>query len=239
MGRRAKAKESQEYDRELADLPEPLRRREFMMRVEAVIFAASKPVMRETLSAIIGSDCNLDLLIADISEELLARPYELVEVAGGYQHRTRAPYGGVIRASGTVATPAIDLAPLEKLVLTAIAYFQPVTRMQVADILGKPISRDAIAALRSFGLIATGPRSPQPGAPYTYVTTPAFLSLAGLASLRDLPNLDRLEEAGLLGKAPLPDELRDALGIRDEVADEQGTGSEAEEHEFRVALSED
>ena len=69
MGRRAKPK-SQEFDRELADLPAPLRRREFMMRVEAVIFAASKPVMRETLAALIGSDCNLDLLIADIRDEL-------------------------------------------------------------------------------------------------------------------------------------------------------------------------
>jgi hypothetical protein len=48
MGRRAKAKESQEYDREVADLPEPLRRREFMMRVEAVIYAATRPVQRET-----------------------------------------------------------------------------------------------------------------------------------------------------------------------------------------------
>jgi hypothetical protein len=103
----------------------------------------------------------------------------------------------------------------------AIGYFQPVTRMGVADLLGKPISRDVIGALRSFDLIATGPRSPQPGAPYTYVTTPAFLSLAGLASLRDLADLDRLEEAGLLGKAPLPEELRDALGIRDEAAGEQ------------------
>jgi hypothetical protein len=31
-------------------------------------------------------------------------------------------------------------------------------------------------------LIATGPRSPQPGAPHTYVTTPAFLTLWGLAN---------------------------------------------------------
>jgi segregation and condensation protein B len=45
------------------------------------------------------------------------------------------------------------------------------------------------------------------------VTTSAFLALLGLASLRDLPDLDRLEEAGLLGKRPLPDELRGALGL--------------------------
>ena len=77
-----------------------------------------------------------------------------------------------------------------------------------------------IGTLRRADLIATGPRSPQPGAPYTYVTTPAFLSLWGLASLRDLPDLDRLEDAGLLGTAPLPDDLRRALGISDDANEE-------------------
>jgi segregation and condensation protein B len=226
MGRRAKPKG--DFDRELSDLPAPLRRREYMMRVEAVIFAASRPVPRETLSALIGSDCNLDHLIADIRDELRSRPYELVEVAGGYQHRTRPLYGAAIAASGVVAAPAVELSPLEQLVLTAVAYFQPVTRMGVADILGKPVGRDAIAALRSTGFVATGPRSPQPGAPYTYVTTPAFLDLAGLPSLRDLPDLDRLEAAGLLGTAPLPEELRRALGIIDD-AEDKAAGNEAGE----------
>jgi segregation and condensation protein B len=230
MGRRAKPKI--DLDRELADLPASMRRREFMMRVEAVIFAASRPVQRETLAALIGRDCHLDSLIADIRDELTARPYELVEVSGGYQYRTRHALAEVIRASGTVAPPPVALSPMERLVLTAIAYFQPVTRMQIADILGKPVSRDAIAALRSFGLIATGPRSPQPGAPYTYVTTPAFLELSGLASLRDLPDLDRLEAAGLFGRAPLPDELRSALGIIYDAEDEDARDSAAPEDDI-------
>jgi segregation and condensation protein B len=225
MGRRARPKLG--FDRELSDLPASARWREYMMRVEAVIFAASQPVSRETLSAIIGSDCNLDLIIADIRDELRSRPYELVEVAGGFQHRTRHAYAEVIRASGAVASKGVDLTALEKLVLTAMAYFQPVTRAGVADILCRNISRDVIAALRSAGLVATGPRSPQPGAPHTYVTTAAFLTLWGLASLRDLPDLARLEEAGLLGKAPLPEELRGALGIRDD--DEDGAEIEADE----------
>ena len=87
MGRRARPRPG--FDRDLSDLPAPLRWREYMMRVEAVIFAASQPVSRETLSALIGGDCNLDLLIADIRDELRSRPYELVDVAGGFQHRTR------------------------------------------------------------------------------------------------------------------------------------------------------
>ena len=190
------------------------------MRIEAVIFAASQPVSRETLCAVIGSDCHLDLLIDDIRDELKSRPYELVEVADGFQLRTRRGYGEVIRASGAVASKGLDLTPLEKLVLTAVAYFQPVTRAGLADILCRHISRDAIAGLRAADLIATGPRSPQPGAPHTYVTTAAFLALWGLPSLRDLPDLDRLEGAGLLGRAQLPDELRGALGIMDDNEDD-------------------
>jgi len=43
-------------------------------------------------------------------------------------------------------------------VLTAVAYFQPITRAGLGDILGRKISRDVIAALRSAGLVATGPQ---------------------------------------------------------------------------------
>jgi segregation and condensation protein B len=88
--------------------------------------------------------------------------------------------------------------------------------------LGRNISRDVIAALRGGELIATGPRSPQPGAP-------AFLGPWGLASLRDLPDPDRLEEAGLLGKPPTPEELRGALGIRDDDEGEDGAEIDADE----------
>jgi len=146
-------------------------------------------------------------------------PTRFVDVAGGFQLRTRRGYGEVIRASGAVATKGLDLTPLEKLVLTAVAY-QPVTRAGLGDILGRIISRDVIAALRGAALIATGPRSPQPGAPHTYVTTPAFLTVWGLPSLRDLPDLDRLEEAGVLGTAPLPGDLRGALGLAGNDEDE-------------------
>jgi segregation and condensation protein B len=89
MGR---AKPKIDFDRALSDLPQPLRWREYMMRVEAVIFAASQPVSRETLSAVIGSDCNFDLLIADIRDELRSRPYELVDVA-----RVPAPNAACLR----------------------------------------------------------------------------------------------------------------------------------------------
>jgi chromosome segregation and condensation protein ScpB len=65
------------------------------------------------------------------------------------------------------------------------------------------VSRDLIGILRGQELIASGPRSPQPGAPYTYVTTKNFLSQFGLDSLRQLPDFEALEYAGLLSKEKL------------------------------------
>ena len=158
-------------DTELAHLPPDLRWREWMGRVEAVIFAASQPVTRETLARIVGRDCSLELIIDDIREELRGRPYELVAVAGGWQHRTRPAYAEIIRAATGQGDSVRALSQNETLVLAAIAYYQPITRSELSAFFGKEVSRDLIASLRSLGVIASGPRSPQPGAPYTYVTT--------------------------------------------------------------------
>ena len=82
-------RESQEpLDVELADLPAAARWREWMMRVEAAIFASAKPVPREALVRVVGQDCRFDDLIADLIHELRGRPYDLVQVAGGYALRT-------------------------------------------------------------------------------------------------------------------------------------------------------
>jgi chromosome segregation and condensation protein ScpB len=173
-----------------------------MNRVEAIIFAAAEPVGRETLAGVVGRHCSIDLLIDDIREELRGRPYDLVAVAGGWKHLTRPAYADAIRvASG--AEPAAELTQSEALVLMVIACFQPITRAELSSFFGREISRDLIGALRGAGLIASGPRAPQPGAPYTYVTTKEFLLAFGLDTLRDLPDFEALEEAGLLSKEKL------------------------------------
>jgi len=188
-------------DRELGDLPQELRWREWMMRVEAVIFASAEPVTREALARVVGEDCSIDLLIEDLREELRSRPYELVSVAGGWQHRTRVAYAAAIQASSApTRSAAAVLSEFESMVLMAIAYSQPVTRSELAKIFGKEVSRDTISALRGAGFISSGPRSPTPGAPYTYVTTKHFLSAFGLQTLRDLPDMEALEDAGLLSR---------------------------------------
>jgi len=191
------------FDRELDHLPPDARWREWMHRIEATIFAASEPVDRETLAKIVGKSCSIDLLIDDIREELRGRPYDLVSVAGGWKHLTRPAYADAIRAAVGGGGKMTDLTQSEVLVLMCIAYFQPITRAELSSFFGKEISRDLIGHLRGAGLIASGPRSPTPGAPYTYVTTKDFLLEFGLGTLRDLPDIEALEDAGLLSKEKL------------------------------------
>ncbi|MDQ0305008.1 SMC-Scp complex subunit ScpB [Ancylobacter polymorphus] len=198
MARRARAK--QDLDTELADLPPELRWREWMGRVEAVIFASPEPVGREMLARVVGRDCNLDLIIDDIRGELRGRPYELVSVAGGWQHRTRKGFADAIRTATGLGAETKPLSQSDALILMCIAYFQPITRAELGQFFGKEVRRDIIGHLRGLGFIAAGPRSPTPGAPYTYVTTPAFLSHFGFDTLRDLPDMEALEDAGLLSK---------------------------------------
>ena len=191
-------KSSEPLDTELADLPQALRWREWMARVEAVLFASAEPVPREVLARVVGRDCALDLLIEDISAQLADRPYEIARIAGSWQFRTRPQHAAAIRAASGEGEAARDLTQNEALVLTIIAYMQPVTRGAISRLTGREISRDLIARLHRQDLIARGPRSPEPGAPYTYVTTPGFLVQFGLETLRDLPDLEALEDAGLL-----------------------------------------
>ncbi|MER9889120.1 SMC-Scp complex subunit ScpB [Mesorhizobium sp. M0114] len=191
------------FDRDLDHLPAEVRWREWMNRVEATIFAASEPVTRDTLARIVGKSCNIELLIDDIREELRGRPYDLVAVAGGWKHVTRPAYADAIRTAVGASERTLDLSQSEVLTLMTIAYFQPITRAELSSFFGKEISRGLIGNLRGFGLIASGPRSPTPGAPYTYVTTKAFLLEFGLDTLRDLPDFEALEDAGLLSKEKL------------------------------------
>lgn len=186
-----------DFDRELLDLPPDLRWREWMRRIEAVLFASASQVSREDLARVVGQGASVDLLVDDLAADLEGRAFEVVRVSDGWTMRTRAAYGAAIRAAADVGAQDLDLRPFDVAVLAAIAYHQPITRDGLKDIFGKEISRDLIGRLHARGLIGTGPRAPRRGAPYTFVTTEQFLMAFDLQSLQDLPDQEQLEDAGI------------------------------------------
>ena len=193
----AKDRSDPNLDRELSDLPPELRWREWMCRIEAVLFASASPVAREDLARVVGQGASVDLLIEDLSADLEGRSFEISEVSGGWMFRTRPAFAPAIRAAADVGDQALDLSEFDVAVLAAIAYHQPVARDGLKDIFGKEISRDLIGRLHARGLIGTGPRAPKRGAPYTFVTTEQFLVAFDLESLQDLPDREQLLDAGM------------------------------------------
>jgi segregation and condensation protein B len=218
--RRRRQEGDEPLDVELLDLPPAARWREWMLRVEAAIFASPKPVPREALVRVVGLDCRFDDLIVDLIHELRGRPYDLVQVAGGYALRTKTRFAPAIRAvhPDRRGDAVGELTKTETFALTAIAYLQPVTRGEISKLAGREISRDVMAALKRHGLIDGAIRAPQPGAPFAYVTTRTFLEAFGFATLRDLPDLEPLK-AFLPQMGQREDDLDSALGLSDEEKD--------------------
>ncbi|WP_298937426.1 SMC-Scp complex subunit ScpB [uncultured Ruegeria sp.] len=189
--KRNPAEEAREvFDRELGEVPQELRWREWMGRIEAVLFASASPVGRDDLARVVGQGVSVEMLIEDIQAELTGRPYELAEVSGGWMFRTKTQFADAIKAAADLGDQSLAFTEMEMGVLCAIAYHQPIDRAGLKDIFGKEVNRDLLARLRFKDLIASGPRSPRPGAPHTFVTTETFLVTFDLQTLRDLPELN-------------------------------------------------
>jgi len=191
------AKEQAPLDTELEDLPPELRWRTWIGRIEAVLFASSKPVPREALQKVVGQGASVELLIEDLRVALAERSFEIASVADAWIMRSRKQYAETIRAAADLGDQGMEFTGYEMAVLATIAYQQPISRAELKDVFGKDINRDLIGRLYAKELIATGPRSPKRGAPYTYVTTREFLVAFDLQSLRDLPDQEMLQDSGL------------------------------------------
>ena len=132
--------------------------------------------------------------------------------------RTKPRFATALRGAGADGmrdAGAPELTPTQLLAVTVIAYLQPATRAQISQLAGRDISRDVIGALKRHGLIDASLRAPEPGAPFAYVTTGKFLEVFGLASLRELPDVERLEEEELLRKPREEIDLDGAIGLGD------------------------
>ncbi|MEI4235160.1 SMC-Scp complex subunit ScpB [Roseovarius sp. D22-M7] len=184
-------------DRDLADLPPEGRWRAWICRIEAVLFASAGPVSRADLARVVGQGISIDLLIADLAVDLAERPYEVARVGDGWMLRTKAAYAPAIHAAADAGGQDLDLREFDFAVLATIAWHQPITLAELKEIFGREVGRDLISRLHARDLIATGPRAPRRGAPYTFVTTETFLAAFDLQSLADLPDPEQLADAGM------------------------------------------
>src|SRR6478736_4826850 len=166
--------------------------------VEALIFASPEPVTLKALVKLLETEPKEDILAA---LEELKKGYDgpgglqLVEVAGGYQIVTRPELNEwVRRLFHERTTQKLSVAALET--LAVIAYKQPVTAPEIAEIRGVNTA-GVIGTLLERKLIKIVGRKQVVGRPFLYSTTREFLTRFGLNDLSDLPKVEDMSE--LLG----------------------------------------
>jgi len=166
--------------------------------VEALIFASPEPVTLKTLAKMLDSEPKEDIQAAiDGLKEDYQRPggLQLVEVAGGYQIVTRPElHEWVRRLFHERTTQKLSVAALET--LAVIAYKQPVTGPEIAEIRGVNTG-GVVATLVERKLIRIVGRKQVVGRPFLYGTSREFLERFGLNDISDLPKVEDMSE--LLG----------------------------------------
>lgn len=165
--------------------------------IEALLFASAAPLEDATIADRLPEGADVPALMARIDAQYRERGVNLVRVAGGWTFRTAPDLGPRLKLDTTVQR-RLSRAAIETLAI--VAYHQPVTRAEIEEIRGVQISKGTIDTLLEVGWIAPRGRRETVGRPVTWGTTDAFLQHFGLAAITDLPGMDELKAAGLVGQ---------------------------------------
>lgn len=171
--------------------------------VEALVLGAPEPVSAQKIAEVVpGLEAeDARALVTELGREYeeQGRAFEIWEVAGGYQLRTRPEYASYLRLLHRERPLRLSRAALET--LAVVAYRQPVTRAEIEAVRGVEVDA-VIRSLLERQLVRIAGHREVPGRPMLYATTKRFLEVFGLGRLDDLPTLREMEE---LLPPPVPD----------------------------------
>lgn len=182
--------------------------------IEALIFASPQAISLEDIKSVLDESMQADVPVEDIllqigqtQEQFRGEtyPFELVEIAGGYQFLTKGAYHNTVAIHLKQTTKKrLSQAALETLAL--IAYKQPVIKSELEEIRG--VNCDyALQKLLEKELVFIAGRSEGPGRPLLYGTTEKFMDYLGINHLQDLPKpKDFKEMENTIGEAPTLEE---------------------------------
>jgi len=191
--------------------PEVTNRPARRSRLEAVLFLAREPIALRKLaqSANLADATEARTLLAELRKDYDARgcAFQVEQLAGGYQLRTRPKFAPWLRAL-VPPSEQIRLTPPALETLAVVAYRQPVLRADVEAIRGVACG-EILRQLLDRDLLRIVGRSEELGRPLRYGTTKRFLGAFGLRSLDDLPLASQLRRVAERepGRRSIADEI--------------------------------
>lgn len=197
--------------------------------IEALIFASDVPLPSRKIKEILddSSESEVKKIIKKINQkyEEIKSPFEIVEIAGGFQMVTRPEYGEWVRKLYLSRTKSrLTERALETLAI--IAYKQPITKAEIESIRGVNIDT-VLRTLIERKLITIMGREKAPGNPLLYGTTKYFLEYFGLKEISDLPKLKEIDEL-MKGDQKFLESL-DQVSLKEILPEELGISSMIQE----------
>ncbi len=168
---------------------------EFLQQhIEALIFASPQPVLLVELQSVLAEAFGAEVAETPIREAILESqekyraehfPFEIVEIAGGWQFLSKGAYHNSIGIHLRQTTKKrLSQAALETLAI--VAYKQPVSKSELEQIRGVDCNY-AVQKLLEKELVAVVGRAETPGKPLLYATTEKFMDYLGIRTLGELP----------------------------------------------------
>ncbi|MCL4558556.1 MAG: SMC-Scp complex subunit ScpB [Deltaproteobacteria bacterium] len=167
--------------------------------IEALIFASDRPLKTKYIEQVLSIVDLGDITIDGLMEALRTRygtdsaGIELVEVAEGWQFRTRPQLSDWVKRLNIVKPAKLSMPAVET--LSIVAYRQPVTHAEIDYVRGVD-SGGVIKTLLDRRLIKIVGKKELPGRPLVYGTTQEFLEVFGLKDISALPSLQDIKQIG-------------------------------------------
>jgi segregation and condensation protein B len=166
--------------------------------ISALLFYSDKPLslkkMKEMLEMPDAEDEVMLKAINGLRDEFMKfnHGFEIAEIAGGYQYRTKIARAPLLRKLAKVQIQRLSRGAMET--LTIVAFKQPCTKDDIDQVRGVDSSH-FIRTLLDRNLVEVSGRSEAAGRPMIYNTTNTFLEVFGMMDLTGLPSLREIEEA--------------------------------------------
>jgi segregation and condensation protein B len=160
--------------------------------VESILFATDVPLPGSKIAQLLGTgdagDVKRHINALNERYESAGASFRIESIAKGYQMLTLPAYNHWVSQVHKARADA-RLSPASLETLAIVAYKQPVLRAQIEAIRGVAVG-DMLVRLREMNLVRIVGRAEEIGRPLLYGTTPKFLQVFGLGSLKDLPKID-------------------------------------------------
>lgn len=164
--------------------------------VAAILYVTAEPMSPATIAQGLGREVALvETAIAELVQEFEGNQhgFQIHSKAGGYYFGTKPEFDESLRQFFQSQKQPLKLSQAALETLCIVAYKQPVTAPEIAQIRGTQ-GVGSLKPLLDRKLITTAGRKDVVGKPVLYKTTPEFLIQFGLKDLKELPTLKEFEE---------------------------------------------